>query len=316
MDTLKALNPQITNWNTLPVGTKLNLPAGENQKAPYSQYGLLANTNYDPSNATDKNALLYLNQYLQGDTPSTRSMGLSTAKGSDQKLADIAQRARDLYSAATGNPLTSTPDVLKANTTLLNNNNKLLNNLGIQEGTVESNFDLALSNLNKGDLNGAMPFINTITSGYRNAMGDPYAAVALSQNSTLSQELANLLAVKNAGGTTVHDKITGEELLPANASTKQKEAVFKTILQEAKNAADAIKSQNNVLQQSIDPFQLNAANPDRVKRLNGGVSPDDAMTAVQTFHDADPKNAAIIDSLHTQYPNATITQIYQALNIQ
>lgn len=265
VDTLKSLNPGI-DLNNIPVGGTLNLPPQESTVAPYKEYGLLSNTNFNPNDTTDKSALLYMNQYLQGITPSSRSLGI---KASAQGFSDISQRARDLYSTATGNPLPPTPDVLKANTTLLNNNNKLLNNLGIQSGTVDDNFKLALDNLNNNDLNQSLPFINKLVTGYQNSLGNPYAAQALSQNATLSTELGNLLAVKNAGGTTVYDKMSGAELLPANASAEQKAQVFKTILTEAQNAAGNIKDQNDVLTRSIDPFQMSADNPDRLAHLNG-----------------------------------------------
>lgn len=240
-----------------------------NPNVPYEKYGLLSNTDFNPSNQGDKNAMNYLNTYLNGKLPQNGGdIGISVrgAVGSQQYQSAV-NRANDLYFAATGQNLPPT-DVIKSNLAIIGANNKLSNNLKIQENTVNANFGLSLQNLNANNLNNAYPILNGVINDIKNAEGDPAVAQYMAQNSTIQQELGNLLAVKNASGTTVYDKIAGAGLLPKNATPAQQVQVVKTLLQEAKNASNAFKQVNGELYQQIDPLERQTSNPNRQSYLN------------------------------------------------
>src|SRR6185312_17237804 len=110
---------------------------------------LLGNTDFNPNVTLDKRASQYLDTYIKSGTePSARTLGL----GSKVNMSTIAQRANNLYYAATGQPLPN-PQIIAQQQALLKNNNQLANNLAIQEKTVASNIDLSLSNMTKNNLN-------------------------------------------------------------------------------------------------------------------------------------------------------------------
>lgn len=248
-------------------------PGTSNSGVSYSQYGLLANTDFNPSSTTDKSALNYLNTYLNGTLPQNGSdIGISVkgAVGSQQYQSAVT-RANNLYYAATGQNLPS-PDIIKSNLGLISANNKLANNLKIQEGTVEKNFGLSLQNVNANNLNQAYPILNNVINGIKNAEGDPAVAQYMAQNSTIQQELGNLLAVKNASGTTVYDKIAGAGLLPRNATPAQQVQVVKTLLQEAQNASSVFNQTNGDLYRQIDPLERQSNNPNRYSTTKSGKS--------------------------------------------
>lgn len=250
-------------------------------KPNYSQYGLLANVpDFNPTgNKTDKFAALYLNNYLKNGTLPTYTsiFGRTTAAGG-LTLADVQQRANDLFFNATGSSL---PDVniLKSNKALISANNKLENNLNIQEGTINKNFKLSIDNLDTAKLNQDSQPINGWINNIKNILGDPAVAQYFSQNATLQSEAASLLALKNSGGTTVHDKLEAAGLIQKNATEDQQKQVLKTLLQEAENAGQTIKDTNSDLYTQIDPLEQDSNNPNRTtskdKKTVGGSNADD-----------------------------------------
>ncbi len=267
-------NPGTSQGGITQSGTSPNIVNGSaitnpNPKVTYDQYGLLANTTFNPDNFTDKTAYNYLTSYLNnGSIPTANQVGLSgRGAATSVQFNNASQRARDLYFKATGQPLPD-PQILASNKKLIENNNKLANNLTVQEATVNKNFGLNLDNLNKNNINTAVPILNDILNTFNNALGDPATAQYFLQNSTIQTEAGNLLAVKNAAGTTVFDKMTAAGLLPKNATKDQQVAIMKTLLQEAKNSADSINETNSTLYRQIDPLQINPQNP---VRLNNDV---------------------------------------------
>lgn len=227
----------------------------------YDQYGLLANTDFNPDNQIDQAANLYLDRYLKSGTePSARTLGL----GTKANMASIAQRANDLYFAATGEPM-PTPEIIKGNQKLINSNNSFANNLKIQEQTVKQNFGLNLENLQKNDLNtsGNNAVNNFLDNIKQFWLGNPEAAQYALQNATVQNEIGSLLAVRNATGTTVHDKLEASGLLPKGASFDQQKAMLKTLMQEADNAKKSLVDANADLYKQIDPLQQSPSNPAR-----------------------------------------------------
>lgn len=277
--------------------TSNNFPGGgpnptSNPNVPYEQYGLLSHTNFDPKNTGDKNALNYLNTYLNGTMPQNAGdIGISIrgAVGQGQYQSAIT-RANDLYFAATGQNLPS-PEIVKSNLKLISANNQLANTLKVQEQTVDANFGLSLQNLNSNNLNSAWPVLNGVINSIKNAEGDPAVAQYLAQNSTIQQELGNLLAVKNASGTTVHDKIAGAGLMPPNATPQQQITVVKALLQEAQNASKVFNRVNGELYSQTDPLQRQTNNPMRQNTINAQVPSDwVTMTGPKGAFKVDPKN--------------------------
>lgn len=239
-------------------------------KPTYGQYGLLANTDFNSSNKLDKGAMAYLNYYIKNATyPTSYNLG---GKGTfeNANFGKIADRAQDLYYKATGSPL---PDVqvLKGNKTLITGNNKLLNNLNVQEGTIAKNFKLAVDNLETNKLNQDSQPINAFMNSIKNMLGDPDVATYLTQNATLSNEVSSLLALKNASGTTVADKLEAAGLVPKNASEKQQKAILKILIQEAENARTTLEHVNGDLYSKIDPLQQLPENPNRVSSSNSST---------------------------------------------
>lgn len=243
------------------------------QGPSYAQYGLLANTNFNPANQKDQNASQYLSYYLKNAAyPTASSLGISTRGGAGQtKFSDTAARASQLFFDATGQPL---PDVniLKTNKGLIAGNNKLINNLDVQNNTVAANFALALKNIDTAGLNQNSQPVNAFLDNIKNLMGDPATAQYLSQNATLQSEVGSLIAVKNASGTTVYDKLSSAGLIPKNASEAQQKAVLNTLLQEANQGKAAIQQVNSDLYSQIDPLQTDPNNPNRDVTANSTSS--------------------------------------------
>lgn len=246
----------------------------------YNQYGLLSNTSFNPTNRTDQAANNYLTTYLKtGAIPTPSQLGISTRAGTGlTQFSNIATRANDLFYQATGQPLPS-PAIVKSNLALISGNNQLLNNLGIQSTTVGKNFALAVKNLDASNLNQNVQPINAFLDSVKNALGDPAVSQYLAQNATLSNEIGSLLAVKNATGTTVHDKLESAGLITNKMSADQEVQVIKTILQEAQNSENAIKSQNADLYSSIDPLQQDSNNPNRTSSSSSNSQLESQVTA-------------------------------------
>lgn len=245
----------------------------------YDQYGLLSNTDFNPNNDTDKAANLYLNYYLKNAAfPTSYQLGMGRTASSAKKFADAQSRAQDLYFAATGSSL---PDVniLKGNKTLITANNKLLNQLNVQEGTIGKNFKLTIDNLDKNDINQNSQPINDFLDMVKNLWGDPNVAQYLTQNGTLQNEVGSLIAIKNASGTTVADKLASAGLVPKNASEDQQKAILKILLQEAENGVSTLNQTNADLYKQIDPLEQSTENPNRQSKSDTGPSGDSGNTS-------------------------------------
>jgi len=247
----------------------------------YAQYGLLSNTNFDPTSASDKYAQTYLQYYLKnGELPNFRTIFGYSKTGN---LSTVANRANDLFYQATGSSL---PDVqiLKSNKAIIASNNKMANNLRIQESTVQQNVDLSLANLKSNNLNstGIKPlndFLNTIGI----TLQDPNVAQLVSQNVTIQNELGSLLAVKNATGTTVYDKLASAGIISSGDSPDVVTKKVNTLLTEAKNFADSLDSANADLWKEVDPLEQSTKNPNRQARLSPPVAPTTAPPAGQMW---------------------------------
>lgn len=264
------MSPTPVSQSDVPVGGKVNQATNING-ATFNQYGLLSNTDFNPNNVTDSAAVSYINSILSsGSLPTASTIGVKGANGLQTSMMFNAAkvRANSLYFAATGQPLPNNPAILKNNSTLINANNTLANNLGLQEETIQKNFGMNLDNLNKNNLNTAYPILNDVLNNLSVATGDPAVSQYFTQNATIQQELGNLLAVKNASGTTVFDKMTSAGLLPKDATQDQQVSIVKTLLKEAENSKSSIDSVNGDLYKSIDPLMMNPANPLREAQLN------------------------------------------------
>ena len=252
-------------------GTGAQQPDGTGSNGlPTSEYGLLSNVqgfdptgkNSDQPTGIDSAAFNYLKEYLtQGKTPTAASVGVSTRAGSGALFNTISNRASDVYYQATGQQL---PDlnVLTANKKLLTGNNSILNNLSLQENTIKANSDLYQKNITAANINDNAPAINNVINGFLNYwQGNPDVASQVAQSSTLSNELGSLLALKNASGTTVHDKLESAGLINKDSSAAQEAAVVNTLMQEAQNGRTAIGKANADIYQQIDPLGLQPSNP-------------------------------------------------------
>lgn len=266
-----------------PSGTSPTSPSQPRTATPdklsFDQYGLLANTTFNPNNALDQLSQRYLDQYIKnGSVPTASSLGRSMKPAA---LAQLDSRARELYFQATGTPLPDPKEIAGYKTQLIGNN-KLINNLNVQEGTIGKNAELLLKNLNENNLNQNSQPINAFIDSFRNMLGDPDVAQFLAQNVTVGNELGSLLSLKNAQGTTVHDKLEAAGLINKNDSSRQVAAKVKILLQEAVNAHDAIKSANAELYKQTDPLLQNPNNPARSKATN--VQPNQVVDPTGTVH--------------------------------
>lgn len=240
-------------------------PVGTNG-LPISQYGALANVQgFDPGTGsdaqiTDSMAYNYLTEYLNGQTPSASSLGISTRTGSGAQFDKAAQRAKTLYNQATGQNLPN-QTVLTNNLGLVSKNNALLNNLNVQTGVIQKNFGLSLDNQNASNVNELAPAINKVLNSLSDASGSTSVAQYLSQNETLQQELAALLSVKNASGVTVADKLSSQDLLKSGASVAQQKQILSTLMKEAGNQQQTIGEANAELYKQTDPLGLDPNNP-------------------------------------------------------
>jgi hypothetical protein len=228
------------------------------------QYGLLANTDFNPgaagqSGLVDSLAQKYLDQYLKnGVVPTASTLGRNMKP---EAIAVVDKRARDLFFKATGQPL-PTPQIIKNYQDLINNNNKLANNLQIQEQTVSSNVDLSIANMKKNDLNssGFKP-LNNLLNTIDDLFNDKNVGKLIAQNTTIQNELGSLLAVKNATGTTVYDKMTSAGIITSGDSEEQIKAKVGALLQEAGNFADSINNANAAAYKQTDPLLQDPNNP-------------------------------------------------------
>lgn len=256
----------------------------------FSQYGLLANSNFNPSNSTDKFAQIYLDTYIKGGTVPTPYQVMGKTSVSPTLFANVSTRARDLFHQATGEAL-PTPAVVKGYQNIINTNNQMSNNLKIQEQTVAQNVDLSLQNMNANGLNssGFKP-LDSLINTIQNNLQDPNVGQFLAQNATIQNELGSLLAVKNASGTTVYDKLSSAGIIGSTDSPQVVQQKIQILLKEAGNFADSISAANARAYKIIDPFLQDPNNPivqlsqekgfDLQKALSDGHKYDEIMQAL------------------------------------
>lgn len=278
-DQRKALGEVIDQNGGIPkgdAGAGAAATANDNPNAPFAQYGLLTKTDFNPKQPIDTLAAAYLDKYIKnGTVPTASTLGRGIKPAG---FAQVEARAQDLFFKATGNPL-PTPQIIKQQQELIASNNKLGNNLKIQEGTVRANVDLSIANLKKNNLNstGFAPLnglINTVDAMFQ----DPNVGQLLAQNSTIQNELGSLLAVKNAGGTTVYDKLTSAGIISSTDDDKMVSSKVNALLKEAKNFADQLTDANADAYKLTDPLLQDSNNPARADYLNGG-KPTSSTTA-------------------------------------
>lgn len=238
----------------------------DNKVAPFAQYGLLSKTDFQPKNMNDQLAQLYLDKYIKsGQVPTASTMGRNIKPG---LMAAITSRAQDLYFKATGNPLPN-PTIIKAQQDIIAGNYKLGNNLALQEQTVSANVDLNLKNMTKAGLNssGFKP-LDELIDNVKGALQDPNVGQFIAQNATIQNELGSLLAVKNAGGTTVYDKLTSAGIIGSGDSAAVIKQKVSGLLQEAGNFAKALTNANQTAYGFTDPLMMDVNNPARDTYLN------------------------------------------------
>lgn len=272
-------NPTLADY----LGTYSNTKAQESS-TPTGEYGLLSNVQgFNPSSREDTAAFTYLQNYLStGKIPTAQQLGFSTRSGANTGImSEIAQRARDLFYKATGQELPNAT-VMTGNLKLINGNNSMLNFLTLNESTIKANSDLLQGKISAANINQNAPAVNNVLDQFANYFqGNPDVASYLAQNQTLSNELGSLLALKNASGTTVHDKLVSAGLIDPAASAAQEAEVVNTLMQEAGNAHAAITSANIKLYSQTDPLQLDPQNP-----LNSSMTFIDPKTGQPTTFDA------------------------------
>lgn len=243
---------------TLPQGQKPATSAPATSLS-FDQYGLMANTDFKPDNQVDQLAQTYLDRYIKsGSIPTASTLGRALKPGA---LAAIESRAGDLYFKATGQPL-PTPQIIKKYQDIIGKNALMANNLKIQEQTVSKNVDLSIANLKKNDLNstGFKPLDNLINT-ISDAFNDPATGQLIAQNSTIQNELGSLLSIKNAGGTTMFDKMMSAGIITSGDNDAQVKAKVTALMTEAANFADAIASANADAYKITDPFLQDPQNP-------------------------------------------------------
>lgn len=258
--------------NSTPISSILTgSPSGKNDTInpntglSFAQYGLLANTDFNPKNQTDQLSQSYIDKYLKtGVVPTASTLGRGLKPSA---FAQVDSRARDLYFKATGTPLPN-PEVIKGYQNILQTNNSIANNLNTQEGTVNKNVEFSLENMKNNNLNSAGfkpldSFLNTISDMFN----DPHVGQLIAQNQTIQNELGSLLAVKNASGTTVYDKLSSAGIITSNDSPDQIKTKVSALLREASNFADSLNTANADIYKQIDPLMQDKNNPLRTSEL-------------------------------------------------
>lgn len=233
------------------------------QKLSFDQYGLLANTDFNPSNTVDDLSQKYLASYLQnGSVPTASTLGRGIKPGA---MAQVDQRARDLFFKATGYPMPNPKQLANAQS-IINTNTKLANNLSIQEQTVHANVDLSLANMKANNLDSSsFAPLNNIINTVSQMFEDPHVGQLIAQNSTIQNELGSLLAVKNASGTTVFDKMASAGIINRNDTQEVVTQKVNALLSEAGNFAQSLNNANAEQYKITDPFLQNPDNPLRAQ---------------------------------------------------
>lgn len=281
-----------------PTGNTPNFPGGgehptENPAVPYAQYGLLSHTDFDPKNATDKNANNYLTNYLKTGVLPTKAgdIGITVrGVGAGTQFNDAKTRAENMYFQATGQNL-PTPEIIKNNIALINANNTLANKLDTQELTVGANVDLSIENMNKNGLNSSkFAPLNGLIDYVKNLFNDPAVGQLLSQNETIRNELGSLMSVKNASGTTVYDKLSTAGIISSTDTPDNMRQKISTLITEAGNFKSALTKVNGELYKQTDPLEQQTNNPNRQNTLNSPTADDVLMTYKDGSKHYVPKN--------------------------
>ncbi len=233
-------------------------------KLPFAEYGLLANTDLNPTapgqqGMVDGLVQKYIQSYLQnGSVPTASTLGRNMKPGA---VAEIDSRARDVYFQATGHAMPS-PQYIQQQRDLLTSNNKLANNLKIQEQTVQSNVNLSIANMKSSNINSSQfAPLNSLIDTVQNMFNDPNIGQMLAQNTTIQNELGSLLAVKNASGTTVYDKMTSAGIISPTDTQANITQKVNALMKEAANFADSIGNANADIYKQIDPLVQDPNNP-------------------------------------------------------
>jgi len=306
VDTGTGTSGQRTGGNSATTGVNTSGTAGTGtNKLDFNQYGLLANTNLNPSSSLDQLAMKYLDTYLKdGTVPTYTSLGRGI---SPSGFAQVTTRAQDLYFKATGSSL-PTPQIIKGWQNIITNNNKLGNALKIQEQTVGANVDLSIANMKKNNLNstGFQPF-NAMLDTVQQMFQDPNVGQLIAQNITIQNELGSLLAVKNAAGTTVYDKLASAGIISSSDSQQMVTQKVNALLQEAANFADSLTTANAGAYKMIDPLMQDPNNPARAQYLQSQPGPaQDASITNDIAHAIKdtanfPTREALISALVSHY---------------
>lgn len=279
MATLQSLNPQVTDWTKLQPGAVLNMPGTTKSTGlDFNRYGLLANTSFNPSNAIDTAAKNYLDAYIKnaGFPPNT----VFGRRATGSYINDIKNRADALAVEATGNPLPN-PIQLKEYNKEINQNNSILNKNTVQADTVNRNFQLVIDVMTKDGVNTKAPVINNVVNWAETLMGDPETAAYVASNKTLANEISSLLAVKNASGTTVGDKLEAAGIVPQGTSIDGQIAIVKRLQAEASNIHTALTDRNAELYKQTDPLAQDVNNP--VRKSYNSLTVTDPNGGVHTF---------------------------------
>lgn len=257
--------PPTQNGGTNGGSSNIAAPGTTNKYgASFDQYGLLSKSDFNPNTSVDQLAQNYIDTYLKnGTVPTASTLGRNLKPAA---FAQIRTRADNLYFQATGGHLPLPAEIQGLQKQLVGNE-ALLNNLNVQEGTIKANADLLNQNITAANLNQNAPAINQVVDWWKNQLGNPDTAAFLAQNSTLQTELGALLALKNAQGTTVHDKLVAAGLITNNYNAGQIAGVVNNLMKEAANARQAITTANAPLYAKIDPLAQLPDNPLRQQQL-------------------------------------------------
>ncbi len=258
-------------------GTPFVQTGGTGSDQSYKQYGKLADTTFNPKSQTDLDARNYLDQYLKskpGALPTVFGVIGARTDAASKRFTAAMARANQIYFEATGESL---PDLytFTARKKLLSDNLKLLNANKVVADTVERNFNLAIEGEISNDINVNQQILNDLVNPLRMMFGDPSdpqvqaTFAALVSNGTITQEFANLIATRNAQGTTVSDKEAAAEILPFGTPVQAQKAVVERLQAEAKNIRGALEDQISSLWIQIDPLEVSPENPNRKMRSEG-----------------------------------------------
>lgn len=246
-----------------------NTTQGANQQnqANFQQYGLLATVpTFNPNSLQGAAEANYLQYYLSNQKePTASSIGL---KGPQAYLfTSVASNAQNLFEQATGYALPSVKN-LQGYQATFDNNVKVLNNLETSSSALQANAGMMIGTLKSNDFNGSNQIVNGLTDFYKNALGDGSMAQYLAQNQTVTQELGNLFAVRNASGTTVADKMSSGGIFNSKQTLAQQQAIANILSKEAGNVKNAFVSANEKVFRITDPFLQNPDNPLRDQYIN------------------------------------------------